>query len=227
MTIKENDFLVINLSYKVKGETKLVDSTFPEEAKELGIKNPKPKTIIVHQNMILKGVDEALIGKEEGQEFSVDVPPEKGFGKRNADLIKMMPMREFKKQKVTPYPGMQFTIDGLPARIITVSAGRIMVDLNFPLAGRELEYRVKIEKVINDSKEKINILLSLFNLEAEKEYKENSVIITLEKEVQDTLKTEISKKIKEFTDYETKFEVKNNGLNNKERPDENGTNSKS
>ena len=225
MKIKKNDFLIVNFLGRIK-DGDIFDASFPEEAKEVGIKEPKPMKVIVGQGMAVKGLDESFLDKEEGEEYTVDVPPEKGFGKRNADLIKLMPAREFKKQKINPYPGLQFAIDGTPARVLTVSSGRVTVDLNFPLAGKDLEYKIKIEKVVKDKKEKIDFMLELFNISSEKEYKDSSVIIKLEKDIPKELKDELSKKIKEFTDYETKFEVKKDGLDDKERSREDGNTSK-
>ncbi len=222
MAIKANDFLIINFSAKLKSTGEVFDSTFPDEAKKLGIENPKPVKVIVGQEMIVKGLDESFLGREEGEEYTIEVPPEKAFGKRDPSLVKLIPMKEFKKQGITPYPGMQLRIDNIPARVITVSSGRVVIDFNFPLAGKDIIYKVKIEKVIKDPKEKIDTLLEMFNIQAEKEYKDKSVIIRLEKDLPESLKNEISKKIQEFTGYEAKFEVKSDGVDNKERKVENG-----
>ena len=58
----------------------------------------------------------------------------------------------------------------------TVSGGRVLVDFNHPLAGKDLVYNVKINKIVDDIKEKLNSLLKMhLNIkDAEIELKEES-----------------------------------------------------
>jgi len=51
-------------------------------------------------------------------------------------------------------------LDGRPATVRAVGAGRVQLDYNHPLAGRTLIYDVSIEKVLDDDKEKILNIIS-------------------------------------------------------------------
>ena len=143
MQIKKNDFVEIEFTGKSNNE--IFDTTHPEEAKSIGLDvNVKPAIASVGNEMLLKGLDEALEGKEIGEKYSVHIFPEKGFGKRNASLIKTIPIRIFREKNMDPTPGMVFQLDQHLVRILSVSGGRVIADFNNPLAGKEIDYDFKI-----------------------------------------------------------------------------------
>lgn len=79
LTIKDGDFLRIDYVGRVDG--KIFDLTEESVAKKENMYNEKVKygsvVIIVGAGHLLKGIDEALVGKKVGDKFTVDVPPEK------------------------------------------------------------------------------------------------------------------------------------------------------
>ena len=132
--------------------------------------------------MLLKGLDEALEGKEIGEKYSVHIFPEKGFGKRNASLIKTIPIRIFREKNMDPTPGMVFQLDQHLVRILSVSGGRVIADFNNPLAGKEIDYDFKILRKVDDDKEKINAIQDFFFKQRfEFELKDKKVIFKDEK----------------------------------------------
>lgn len=159
--IKKNDFVEIDFTGKTNNE--IFDTTNSEEAKSIGL-NTKVKPIIacVGKEMILKALDDELEGKEIGEKYSVHLMPEQAFGKRNPSLIRVIPMRVFKQQNTMPAPGMVFQFDNQMAKIISVSGGRVTADFNSPLAGKEVDYDFKINKIVTDDKEKINAIQDFF-----------------------------------------------------------------
>lgn len=144
--IKKGDF--VNISYVGKVNDKVFDSN--------------EVVIVVGAGHLIKGIDEALVGKEIGSSFRVKVSPEKGFGKKDPKLLKIIPEKIFKEQKIIPKPGMEVNIDNVIGRIISVSGGRVIVDFNHPLAGKTLDYDIKINKKVKDKKEKIFSLIKLY-----------------------------------------------------------------
>lgn len=162
-TIKKGDF--IEASYTGKVDEQIFDTTNEAQAKELGVHNPQMPCgsvkVCVGQGHLLKGLDEFVVGKEAGKEYKVELQPDKAFGKKDAKLIQMIQKSKFTSQKINPQPGMQLNIDGVIATIRTVSGGRILVDFNHPLAGRVVNYDIKIIKKISDIKEKIEAVLMM------------------------------------------------------------------
>ena|SRR3989338_421284 len=149
--IKKGDF--IELSYTGKVDTEVFDST--EQLSQ------KSVVVCIGQGHILRGLDASLEGKKIGQEFSITIQPENGFGRKDAHLIQMIPKAKFTEQKIDPHVGMQLNIDQQMAVVRQVSGGRILVDFNHPLAGRELEYTVKPLRRIEDKQEQLKYLLSM------------------------------------------------------------------
>jgi peptidylprolyl isomerase len=68
--------------------------------------------------------------------------------------MRLVPLRRFREQGI-PSPGAQIELDGRPAVVRAVGAGRVQVDYNHPLAGRTLIYEVSIEKLVEDDSEKV------------------------------------------------------------------------
>ncbi|MBN2421009.1 peptidylprolyl isomerase [Candidatus Woesearchaeota archaeon] len=205
MNIKKGDFVELEYTGKVTEDNFVFDTTNEEVAKEKGIHNPEaeygPTVVCIGQRHLLKGLDEFLVGKELGKEYTVKLPPELAFGKKNAQFLKLIPLTAFKKAKMMPEVGMQVEIDGQMGIVKTVSGGRVVVDFNHPLASKEIEYQIKPVKQITDDAEKVKwvIILTIH-------IKKNKVHVSLT-DGKATIKTiklpevfqkELTKKIKEL-----------------------------
>lgn len=195
--VKKGDFVELEYTGRIKDLNIVFDTTSEKEAKENNIYNEKasygPIIICIGQNHVIKGFDEQLEGRELGKKYQIELRPEKGFGKKDAKLIQLVATSKFIKQKINPMPGLQVNIDGLMGMIRTVSGGRTLVDFNHPLAGKELIYDFKINKIVKDDEEKLKAFLRLqLNLKEIKAYiKEGNATITL------NIKQELPKPIQE------------------------------
>ncbi len=202
--IKKNDVVTIKYTGRVKKSGRVFDTTSEKIAKENNVWNKKivycPVTIITGQGFLIPGLDEELEGKKVGESFSAEIPPEKAFGKKRSELIKLIPGRMFKKQDVKPSPGMSVMVDNSPGTIVTVSPGRVVVDFNHPLAGKVLEYDVEVvEKVTSPKKIVDSILVFLFGEEHgfSVEKKKKKIIIKCDKEIKESLQKKIKELVKE------------------------------
>lgn len=181
MQVKKDDFIEMDFIGRIKDTGQIFDLTDENEAKKnnLGRGNYKPLVIQIGKNEIVKGLDEELIGKEVGKKYTIDVKPEDGFGKKNPKLVQLVPTNVFTKQNIRPFPGLQVNINNLIGTIRTISGGRVMVDFNHPLAGKVLEYEIKVNKIITDDHEKIKAFLDyhLNNDNIKFELKDDNLII--------------------------------------------------
>jgi len=191
MAVKEGDFIRLEYTAKTKETGDVFDTTIESVAEEAGIlvenKNYGPIPIVVAGGHVLKGLDEALVGMDEGEEKIVELTPEEAFGKRDSKLIQLVPMREFKKQNIKPYVGMTITSEGHNGIIRSISGGRVTVDFNHELAGKNLVYDVKVEKIIDDDMDKIKSMIELHypagNLDLDKtqiEIEDGKVVIQMD-----------------------------------------------
>ncbi|MBI2056684.1 hypothetical protein HYT91_00320 [Candidatus Pacearchaeota archaeon] len=104
--------------------------------------------------MFLEGVDNFLIGKEIGK-HKIELSSEKAFGKRLRELVKMIPIKIFFQHKINPVQGAMLNFDGKMGKVLSVSGGRVLVDFNHPLAGKDVIYEVNVKRIIQDINEKI------------------------------------------------------------------------
>jgi peptidylprolyl isomerase len=163
MTVKPGDFLLVNFTLKVKESGETVDTTYDAVAKDSHLHRHDatygPRFIILGEGWLPKGLEDSLVGADIGKQTTVELPPEKGYGARDPAKMRLVPLRRFREQGV-PNPGAQIELDGRPAIVRAVGAGRVQVDYNHPLAGRTLIYDVSIEKVVEDDNEKVLNIIS-------------------------------------------------------------------
>ncbi|MFV0436767.1 MAG: peptidylprolyl isomerase [Desulfopila sp.] len=96
-------------------------------------------------------VENALLGLAVGQSATVRVPPDEGYGPRQKDLLQTIDNPTF-IEKIAPRPGMVLSLkidrDGkehrVPATVVEVNDGSVVVDYNHPLAGHHLIYDITI-----------------------------------------------------------------------------------
>lgn len=108
---------------------------------------------------IIPGLEDALEGKKAGDTFKVNIAPADGYGEKNDGLMQVVPKEMFQGVD-TIEVGMQFhaqTDHGL--QVITVAAvegNNITVDGNHPLAGKNLNFDVKVVDVRAASAEELD-----------------------------------------------------------------------
>jgi len=160
--LQKKNFVEIEFTGKVK-EGDIFDSNIKDDLEKANLKiESKPFVFCLGEDMFLKELDDFLVGKEIGKTYEIELEPEKAFGKRDSRLIKMIPMRVFREQKINPVQGMSFNFDGRIAKVLTISGGRVMADFNNSLAGKTVEYKIKVLRKVQDTKEKIKALNEFF-----------------------------------------------------------------
>lgn len=161
--VKKRDFVEIDYTGTLKEDGTIFDTTDEKVARAKGVHEKSahyhPVVICVGENYILKSLEEQMVGKEAGKEYRFEIGAEKAFGKKDMKLIQMIPLSKFRQQNIQPMPGLKLNIDGVFGLIKTVSGGRVLVDFNHPLAGKDIIYDVRIRRIVDDDKEKLKALL--------------------------------------------------------------------
>ena len=223
--IKKGDFIEIEYTGKITKENKTFDTTNEEIAKKENIYSQEtkygPATICVGEKHLIKGIDESLEGKKVNEKYEITIKPEEAFGKKNPKLLQIVPMSAFRKSGMRPIPGMQINLDGMLATIKTVSGGRVIVDFNHPLSGRDLTYDIKINRKVENADEKIksliNLLLKIKTEKLDVKINNEKAEITIKelKSMPKEIETKITEKIKKLVpeikevNFKTKTEEKN------------------
>ncbi len=197
--VKNHDFVEIEYTGRLKEGNIIFDTTQENVAKENNLHDKNsdfsPAVICIGESNILKALDEQMVGKETGKEYTFEISSGSAFGKKDAKLIQLIPAGKFRQQKIQPIPGLQLNIDGIFGIVKTVSGGRCLVDFNHPLAGKDILYHVKINRIVEDTKEKLGSLLKLHLkiADAEIELKDNSAVIKLKNDIPAQAKEEFKK----------------------------------
>jgi len=204
--VKEKDFVKVDYTGKLPDGT-VFDTTEEKAARDSNIFSEKmnysPAVVCIGEKQILPGLDEQFEGKEVGKEYNVTLPPEKAFGKRDIKKMKIVPSSTFREHKINPQPGLQIDIDGQMGTVATVSGGRIIVNFNHPLAGKEITYTFKINEKITDTKDKLvsflHFTLRIPEDKIEAEVKEDKATITLPIDFPLQITTMLAHKLVELT----------------------------
>lgn len=203
MVIKKGDFVEVEYTGTVKENGLVFDTTDEKLAKETGLYNEKteygPVIVCVGEQQLIQGLDDQVVGKEIGQEYVIELAPEQGFGKKDAKLIKMVPFRLFKKQGIMPEPGLQVNVDGLIGIIRTANGGRCLVDFNHPLSGKDIVYKIKLNKLVTDDSKNIQSYIKLsLNLSNDVEVKEGKAVVKTKKEIPKQLQEQLESQLKDL-----------------------------
>ena len=144
----------------------MFDTTSEKVAKENNLYREnavfRPVPVIVGHGDVLPGLDEALANMKEGEMKNVKLGAQKAFGERRKELVVVIPLQEFRKRNIMPTPGLIVDLDGVYGKVQTVSGGRVRIDMNNDLAGKEVEYEIKILKEVKDVSEQAQLLTEKF-----------------------------------------------------------------
>lgn len=161
--VKDGIFVKIDYTALVAEENIAFDTTIKEDAIKNDIfdeaKVYEPMLLVVGFAWLPKKVEEAMIGAKLNEEIEIQVSAEDAFGPRDPSRIKLVARREFQKMQINPQKGDYVKIDKKLGKVLSVSAGRVRVDFNHKLAGRDLLYRITIKQILDKPEEKIQAII--------------------------------------------------------------------
>lgn len=163
MSFEKGDFVLIDYVAKVKETGEVFDTTMEDVAKKEKLYKEgdiyEPKLVVIGEGWVLKALDESLPGLKIDKAAPVEIPPEKAFGPRDPEKVRLVPLRRLTAKGLTPQLGMRLEFEGKLAIVRTIGAGRVQLDYNPPLAGKTLVYEVTVQKKIQTRQERLNALI--------------------------------------------------------------------
>lgn len=113
-------------------------------------KGREPLAYLHGAGNIVPGLETELAGKAVGDSFKADVPPERGYGQPNPEMIQELPGEAFQGVEEVK-PGMHFQANGpqgpVNVRVTKVEDDTVTIDGNHPLAGKTLHFDVEVTDV--------------------------------------------------------------------------------
>ncbi len=145
----------VEIAYTGRVDGRVFDTTDPNVHADA-----QPVILPVEEGILVPGLARFLKDKEPG-EYQITLQPEEAFGRKDPRLIQLIPRSEFQRAGLKPYVGLEIDADGLRGRVVSISGGRITVDFNHPLAGKTVEYHVRILRDVTDPVETVPALIRL------------------------------------------------------------------
>ena len=150
--MKIEDKKVVQFHYRLRDEKaeKELESSFGGE----------PSAYLHGAKNIIRGLEEAMLGREVGDVFSASVPAAKAYGARNEESQQRVPIKHLMvKKNAKLKPGMIVNIQtdqgAKQATVIKSGKFNVDVDTNHPLAGKQLGFDVEILDIRDASDEEV------------------------------------------------------------------------
>jgi len=100
---------------------------------------------------MIPGFDEAVMGMTVGDKKTVNIPNEQAYGPQNPDAFMPVPKTnfppDFKAVVGEMVQGQTETGQPVTAAIVEVTENDIVLDLNHPLAGEDLNFEIELVEI--------------------------------------------------------------------------------
>lgn len=164
MAFKDGD--IVKVHYTALQDNEVFETTREDVAVKEGIfdekREYKPIVAIIGERNFFEKVDNELKNMNVGEKKRIKLEPKEAFGERNDELVRVVALKEFKKRNIAPFPGLVVDLNGLKGRVQSVSGGRVRVDFNHPLAGKEMEFELEVVEKIEGDESKVKALVEKF-----------------------------------------------------------------
>lgn len=131
---------VIKLDYTLTVDGKVADTS----------QGKGPLSGALGTGFFISGLEEHLVGMKLGEEKEVDLNPEKGYGPVNPGLVQKVPRKALGADpKLQLAKGMRVQVQTQSGQVFNaliagVDPESVTLDLNHPMAGKKLHFKVKI-----------------------------------------------------------------------------------
>lgn len=124
-----------------------------ESSRERG----EPLAILIGHGNIIPGLETAMMDKEAGESFGVDVKSADAYGERREGLSQRVPKKHFGNTRMVPGQQVILQTNFGPRAVTVEKVGMTVVDvdLNHPMAGKDLHFDVEIVEVRQASEEEV------------------------------------------------------------------------
>ncbi len=107
-----------------------------------------PIGFVTGNGEVIRGFDDAVIGMKRGEQKTIKVMPQDGYGERDERLLQQVPRSVFPAEmKIDRDMGFSFRAPQgqmMHATITDASSDTVTLDMNHPLAGKNLVFKLKV-----------------------------------------------------------------------------------
>ncbi|RZL05592.1 MAG: peptidylprolyl isomerase, partial [Rubrivivax sp.] len=129
-----------------------------QEAVENSKESGEPLAILHGHGNIIPGLEKAMDGREAGDSFKVTVPAAEAYGERREGMSQRVPKKHFGAQRLEPGTQVVLQTNFGPRAVTIEKVGMsvVDVDLNHPMAGKDLDFDIEIVEVREASAEELS-----------------------------------------------------------------------
>jgi len=107
---------------------------------------------------LISGFEEAVIGMSPGESKTVNIPPEKGYGKYREDRVIKIDKKDL-PEDIVPAEGMTLEVCAsngvmVPVQITGIEGNTITLDANHPLSEQTLTFEIKLVEIVKSQEAK-------------------------------------------------------------------------
>ncbi len=148
MVVEEGDIIEI----RYRGWKKSNGEVFEDNED----KSKPPVSMTVGSKDFIVGLNQGVLGMSEGEMRKLDIPKERAYGARRHELVQSIPRMQL-LGKAEPKIGKVLVLKNeaggvFPAIIKDISRDTVILDMNPPLAGEDLIFNVKVERIVKKAK---------------------------------------------------------------------------
>lgn len=115
-------------------------------------KRGEPLEFTAGTGMMIQGFDNAVMGMTVGDKKSVNIPNEEAYGPQNPEAFMPVPKtnfpEDFKAVGGEMVQGQTESGQPITAAIVEVNDDNIVLDLNHPLAGEDLNFEIELVEIV-------------------------------------------------------------------------------
>ena len=138
MSIKKNQ--IVTMKYELKVGDDLIESNLKAE----------PIEFTFGRGELLDGLEDRMVNMNAGEIKDIKVPAIEAYGEYDNTLAETLPIEEF--EGIDLEIGLILEADDengdlIKATVTEVTKDNVTVDYNHPLAGKDLDFKVVVEKI--------------------------------------------------------------------------------
>ena len=143
---------------KVHYHGKLTDGTTFDSSE-----GREPLEFEVGSGAVISGFDNGVMGMQEGETRTINIPVAEAYGHKQEDLLMEFPINRF-PEGVKPEVGMSLNMSNgsgqsFPVVITEIKDDVVILDANHPLAGQDLVFDIKVVGIENDDQKSPLIIM--------------------------------------------------------------------
>ncbi len=111
-----------------------------------------PLEFIIGGGMVIAGFDDGATDLEVGENRTVTIPPERGYGPRREEMILVIPRNQFPAH-LSPQIGDKYQVPDELGRVsmltvVDLSDNNVTLDANHELAGKDLIFDIELIEIL-------------------------------------------------------------------------------